>query len=82
MPTPMSEKEYREALDVLGMSQSGFARIVGASPRTGQKWGLGESRVPGPVIVLLRLLLARPELVTVIKASAQPPVRTRRARKT
>lgn len=73
----MSADEYLAALDTLGFSQQGFAKAVGASPRTGQKWGLGESRIPGPVAVLLRLLMARPELVALLRQDAPPPTRTR-----
>jgi DNA-binding transcriptional regulator YiaG len=71
----MSADEYRSALDTLGFSQQRLATAVGASPRTGQKWALGETRVPGAVALLLRLLLARPELVALITAST--PMRTR-----
>lgn len=73
----MSAGEYLSAIAALGFSQQGFAKLVGASPRTGQKWGLGETRVPGSVAVLLRLLLARPELVGQIRQDAPPPTRTR-----
>lgn len=73
---PMSAEDYRAALDRLGFSQQGFAKAVGASPRTGQKWALGETRLPGTAALLLRLLLARPELVGLI-ASEPAATRTR-----
>jgi transcriptional regulator with XRE-family HTH domain len=74
----MTDVEYRAALETIGISQQGFARLVGASPRTGQKWALGEARVPGSVALLLKLLLARPELMTVLSELGSPPVRTRK----
>ena len=73
----MSADEFRAAIAALGISQQGFAKLVGASPRTGQKWGLGEARVPGSVAVLLRLLLARPELMAVLADVTPPVVRKR-----
>ena len=73
----MAADEYRQAIEKLEFSQQSFAKAVGASPRTGQKWALGETRIPGSVAMLLRLLLARPELVSVMLANAPPPTRTR-----
>jgi hypothetical protein len=43
----MSAAEFREAIAALGYSQQRFAVVVGASPRSGQKWSLDEARVPG-----------------------------------
>ena len=77
----MTADEYRVALASLGLSQESLAIAVGASPRTGQKWALGETRVPGAVAVILRLLLARPELVSVAFTGDPPPVRARAAKR-
>jgi DNA-binding transcriptional regulator YiaG len=76
----MGADEYRVALATLELSQHGLARMVGVSPRTGHKWGLGEARIPGCVALLLRLLLARPELMAVIENMGRPPVRERSLR--
>lgn len=73
----MVADEYRSALEKLDFSQEQFARMVGASPRTGQKWALGETRIPGSAALLLRILLARPELVMLIEASSPIPPRSR-----
>jgi hypothetical protein len=73
----MSAEEYRKALAALDWTQQGFARAVGADPRTGQKWALGETRIPGPVVILLRLLLARPELKAVVEGLTPPAPRQR-----
>ncbi len=73
----MTAAEFRQAIKAVGFSQHGFAELVGASPRTGQKWALGETRVPGCVVVLLRLLLARPELVQVVTEMEPPRTRER-----
>ncbi len=73
----MTADEYRLALADLGFSQHAFAKLVGANPRTGQKWALGEARIPGCVALLLRLLIARPELKAVVQGMAPPAVRGR-----
>jgi DNA-binding transcriptional regulator YiaG len=73
----MTKEEFKRGIDRIGYSQEGFARLVGASPRTGQKWALGETRIPGAVAILLRLMLARPEIKPVIEDIGAPPVRKR-----
>lgn len=55
----MTPNQFRNALDRLGLSQAGAAALVGADPRTGRRWALGERAVPECVAILLRLLVAR-----------------------
>ncbi len=74
----MTPPQFREAIEALGLTQEKAAMLVGASPRTARKWVLGEARVPGSVAVLLRLLLARPELLPLV-AGTPPPVRSRKS---
>lgn len=73
----MDRDEFRAAIKTLGFSQEGIAELLGASARTGQKWALGEARVPGCVDLLLRLLLERPELRDVVVSMARPAPRKR-----
>jgi len=54
----MTAKQFQNAIDRLGLSQVGAARLVGADPRTGRRWALGERGVPACVAILLRLMLA------------------------
>jgi len=54
----MTAKQFQAALDRLGLSQVGAARLLGADPRTARRWALGERSVPGPVAIILRLMLA------------------------
>lgn len=54
----MTPKQFQAAIDRLGLSQVGAARLFGADPRTARRWALGERSVPEPVAVLLRLMLA------------------------
>lgn len=55
MPTPAARLVAVRAR--LGLSQSGFARLVRVSDlRTVRRWERAEIAVPGPVLVLLELL--------------------------
>ena len=54
----MTPTQFRAALARLGLSQAGAASLVGADPRTGRRWALGERQVPSCVAILLRLLIA------------------------
>ena len=73
----MTAAEFNNRLEQLGYSQIGFAERVGVNARTVRKWALGETRIPGPVIVLLNLLNARPELVQVVNEMPPPDVLVR-----
>jgi transcriptional regulator with XRE-family HTH domain len=54
----MTANQFRTAIDRLGLSQARAAALVGADPRTGRRWALGERTVPECVAILLRLLMA------------------------
>lgn len=54
----VTPKQFQSAIDRLGLSQVGAARLVGADPRTARKWAAGDNAVPECVAILLRLLLA------------------------
>lgn len=54
----MTAKQYQAAIDRLGLSQLGAARLFGADGRTSRRWASGERSVPETVAILLRLLLA------------------------
>lgn len=53
----MTANQFRSAIDRIGLSQVGAARLVGADPRTGRRWALDERPVPECVAILLRLLV-------------------------
>jgi hypothetical protein len=55
----MTANQFRTAIEKLGLSQVGAARLVGADPRTGRRWALEERPVPECVAILLRLLLTK-----------------------
>lgn len=54
----MTANQFRAALGRLDLSQAAAANLVGADPRTGRRWALGERQVPQCVAILLRLLMA------------------------
>ena len=61
----MTPQQYRAALAVFDITQEGFADLVGGSRRSGQRWATNS--VPPPVATLVRLFLARPELIEVVR---------------
>lgn len=65
----MTANQFRAALTRLGLSQAGAASLVGADPRTGRRWALGERQVPECVAILLRLLMAKKITVEDIEAA-------------
>lgn len=73
----MTHEQFNSALGELGYSQVEFADKIGVNGRTVRKWALDETRIPGPVVVLLNLLLSRPELVQVVNEMPPPDVRER-----
>lgn len=78
MPVPpMDPDEFRRCLETLGWSQAETAERFGVTGRSGQNWALGAAPVPGPVALILRLLMARPELVQVVDQMAPAPERKR-----
>jgi DNA-binding transcriptional regulator YiaG len=50
--------EYREALEALGLTQSGGARLLGVDERTSRRWACGERDIPPPAERFLRYLMA------------------------
>lgn len=62
----MTPAELVETLDRLDIEQIELARIVDSDKATVQRWS--KRGVPGCVSLLLRLLLARPELKDLIGA--------------
>lgn len=52
----MTSNQYRAALDKLGLTQVGAARLFGVNDTTSRRWAA--SGVTGTVEILLRLMLA------------------------
>jgi len=53
----MTPATFRATLAALGYTQSGFAKIARVDARTVRKWASGDRAVPGPVVVLLEMLV-------------------------
>jgi DNA-binding transcriptional regulator YiaG len=54
----MTPAELKSARQALGLSVGGLARVVGVSgERTVRKWERGDRDIPGPVKVLVALML-------------------------
>ena len=54
----MTANQYRATYKKLGYSQEGVAELLGIGKRTSQGYALDEYPVPGPMAILLRLLVA------------------------
>jgi len=54
----VTANQFRAALDRLGLSQLGAAKLFGSNDRTVRRWAIGERSVPIGIAVLLRLLAA------------------------
>ncbi len=67
---PMTPREFEECLEILGLTQQEYAAIAGISYQTINKRSVGRSRVPNEGVLLLRLLIERPELVPVLEGIA------------
>lgn len=52
----MKAKLFKTILADLELTQVGFARLFGISPRTARKYVAGESAIPTPTVKLLCLL--------------------------
>lgn len=54
----MTSDEYRTALEQLGLTQGGAARLLGVDERTSRRWANGERDIPPPASRFLRYLIA------------------------
>lgn len=55
----MTPAQFRSILSRLGLSQLGVGRLLGTGERTPRRWASGESDIPAPVAILLRLLASK-----------------------
>lgn len=52
----MTHRQYRKALDTLGISQRAAANLLGIDERTSRRFALGEREVPRTIARFLRVL--------------------------
>ena len=58
----MTPKQFQDYREKLGLSQAELALVFGvASDRTVRRWEAGERDIPGPVVVLMKLILRSQE---------------------
>lgn len=53
----MTARQFREALDRLGLTQVAAAEFLGIAERSVRRWAAGDGKVPKAVAKLLRLML-------------------------
>lgn len=69
----MTPAELKAARHSLGMSAEAFARVLQVqSGRTVQRWEAGERDIPGPVLVLTRILLQSAQARQIVGLNAYP----------
>lgn len=59
----MEAEEYRQALAHHGWTQGQASSLLGVSDRTGQRYANGDVPIPQLVARVLRVSLARPQIV-------------------
>ena len=59
----MSADLLRAAIAATTTSDRAFAVLIWVDERTVRRWLAGDREIPGPVMVLCKLLIARPTLV-------------------
>lgn len=55
----MNAKQYRKALERLELTQVAAGEMLQVGARTSRRFALGESKIPGPVVMLLDLMLKK-----------------------
>jgi len=58
----MTPTQFKDARERLGLSQAELSLVFGvATDRTVRRWEAGERDIPGPVIVLMKLIMRSAE---------------------
>jgi DNA-binding transcriptional regulator YiaG len=57
----------RDAIAATTESARAFAGLIGSDERTVRRWLAGDREIPGPVLTLCRLLIARPRLIRLLR---------------
>jgi hypothetical protein len=68
----LTSRQFKMAIRSLGLSQGRAARLCGYYPGTAKKWASGGRKVPEPVAIILRLLLAGELTVEQLENIAPP----------
>lgn len=57
----------RDAIAATTESARAFAGLIGSDERTVRRWLAGDRSIPGPVLALCRLLIAKPRLMRLLE---------------
>lgn len=76
----MTGPEALKAIKRLGLSQARFARLVRLHANTVNKWQHGKQPY-GPAVVLLELLMHRPEMLNVIENELNEKFKRKKVRR-
>ena len=68
----VTPRQFKAALKTLGLSQGRAAKLCGVHPRSAKRWAGGQRKVPAPVAIILRLLLAGELTVQQLESIAPP----------
>lgn len=77
----MTKEEYRAALDKLSLTQEEVGRLLKFSGRNSRRYAAGDTEVPGPVEMHLRLWLEIPEMIDVVRRLGAEADRPKKGRK-
>ncbi len=55
----MTSEELKAGLKRLGLSQQKLARSIAVSVGNIKKWSQGKARIPGPAVLLIRLMIEK-----------------------
>jgi len=55
----MTKKEYRSAIELVGLSQVKASDFFEVSRKTSPRWARGEAPIPGAIKKLLRVMVAK-----------------------
>ncbi len=54
----MTDAEFRDVMERLGITPTAFASLVGAAPRVAQRWASGSATIPPGIAALARVAVA------------------------
>ncbi len=60
-PQYATPQEIKQARKLLGLTQKDFARLIGSSTPTVERWEAGDKSVAGPIALLVKLMIDDPE---------------------
>lgn len=74
----MTPRQFKAAINELGLSQGRAAKLCGFHARTAKRWAGGQRKVPETVAIVLRLMLAGVLTVDQLASAAEKPAKAKR----